>query len=339
MGNRYLDKIASNAYTQKYSEGTLSPDSLKRLQDSGTIRTPEQMAAGINRGSDNILKKEAPGMSMHVDDTGLPARTLSAKVHRGLRQRGGGYAMVGSPVNKVIVPSDTTEAQAMYTSHSPEHARIVRDLMENKDPHDHHRVSHLIDEMTDLHGKHEQGGKLLDSVFKRHEVYEASEKGMAKKRNLPILSHFYNDNGDLSGAHVNHAVIGRESNLVNKMVPASPHSDIRGMMTNLRNSTKETTTRHWGEATGETPYGSRQLKGKELEKLRSPRVGTPMEPMTRMQSLVTGSLKRRWIPEFHPKGQEPTYGDSPTQGFKEKVLGAAAKLKNQAANIAGKIRR
>jgi hypothetical protein len=289
------------------------------------------MAAGINRGSDNILKKEAPGVKI-VTDNGRSS-TLRDKILKGKDGREVSYSFAAAPANRVVVPRGLEEAKADYAlwrPHPEDHppvgmaAKLSRpSLLKSKPP--------MVAEAR---------GMINDAVARRHEVDEAREHEKAKGKKAPNISIFHDSEGNLSGRHENLAVIGRESNLVNQIVPSSPWVDIKGAMTNLRNATQETHTHRWGEVTKGAPYASRQLRGKELKKLRSPGGSAVIKPQgISINSLVVDGLKRRQEAHFYPKGQEPTYGDSPAQGFKEKVLGAAAKLKNQAANIAGKIRR
>ncbi len=255
MKNRYLDwieKNAANAFTKKYRDGNLSPGSLTRIQGAGMVRGPEQMAAGINRGSENILKKEAPGFSIYEDPYDAPPhglRNIKARFLTRSRINMGGYASAPNPFKKVLVPKHKNMASLLFSKHNPQ-ARFF-----------------LKEDRTHL----ENGSNLLDSILRRHEVYEASEMNRKSyKKGGTIITHFHDPlTSKVTGRHANLGVIGRESNLVSSIVPGDRKEDIRGTLQRMRARTGEGKTKAWESSTKGSPYGYGHLSNRVIKKMRN----------------------------------------------------------------------
>ncbi len=315
MKNRYLDwieKNAANAFTKKYRDGNLSPGSLTRIQGAGMVRGPEQMAAGINRGSKSILKKEAPRYKMWEGDDSEPLPGIKNTLHNyynKVRKGGGGYVTAQFPLNRVLVPKEKTVSPRLLREFHPALGELrpkFRSLIDGEhkgdivsamsDPRFHELVDKTdstVERLTkspELKPVH----KLLDSVFTRHEVYEASEGSKKGIKNKPTLTAFDSKNtGATLGMHDNLAVIGRESNLVSSIVPHSPDSDVRKFMGNMRAFSGEASTDHWKDSTRGAPYGKGKLSNKLLGKLRQTPKNAKIQRLGLLQSLLNGKLLRR----------------------------------------------
>ena len=302
MKNRYLDwieKDAANAFTKKYRDGNLSQGSLARIQGANMVRGPDQMAAGINRGSESILKKEAPRFSIYEDPYEEPSsdlRKFKSSLLTHLRNTGGGgYVTVGGPLKKVLVPKSMNSSEQMLIDNHP-------DIISHTDPSlpvdDQHENLQPIAEKIFASKDFPGSSRLVDSVNRRHEVYEASESHNLKS-GRPVLSKFIDHRtGETTGVHVNLAVIGRENNLTRGMVPSGPSSDMKSIFKNVREGSLEPRTQAWRDATGNSEYGSKHLTKRVLEKLREPHPSAQMETGSRIQSLVAGSLKKLKVARY-----------------------------------------
>jgi len=187
-----MTKTARSKMYEKYD--TLSPESQKRIRDSGVLRSSDQVFGGIERGNKQLIKRGVKTPSGVV-----PIELNPKTLEEGLNFKGG---LDGA---YVTTPYKTYWGEGDY-------AKSVVNLPDRSDPATAEALDSYLKKATN--SKKVNAGN-LNSIFKRHEVYEAQDpvnmaKGANKMRGVSRLG----AQGALTGAHNSYGVLGKEKKLL-----------------------------------------------------------------------------------------------------------------------------
>lgn len=195
-----MTKTARSKMYEKYD--TLSPESQKRIRDSGVLRSGDQVFGGIERGNKAIIKKgfryKPQGVKTKVKGI-MPIELSPKTVGEGLNFKGG---LDGA---YVTIPHKTFWGAGDY-------AKSVVNLPDRSDPATAEALDAYLKKATN--SKKVNAGN-LNSIFKRHEIYEAQDpvnmaRGLNQMKGVSRLG----VKDAITGAHNSYGVLGKEKKLL-----------------------------------------------------------------------------------------------------------------------------
>jgi hypothetical protein len=212
-----MEKVASRAWKRNFSE-----NNRERLENSGILNHEKELG-GLNKGTDEIIRKNNIQVTNHDNPKGL-AKEINKRIKKNELLKAQGYN--SKDVSKQMAQNGA--AGGYYFGFPDVRGNHLLNIG---------GVSKNIYTKNNVRGDNSLHDRYLNGLIKRHETDEVRE-GIKQMNNPKKHLRFKDDKvalGALSSGHDSANVIGRESANV-----AIAPKDAKNTMTGMRNATYET---------------------------------------------------------------------------------------------------